>query len=255
MPGRTPSRSSTTCIAASRKAPRVRDHRRVIVIGPQFGGGDGLSELGRQVVAALAADAADAVLVYSLQDRGHPEILRRLPVRFCSSNGNRLHFVAAILGQTIRVSPGDLIVVLHSHFLPLSLPLVARGAALAAVLVGIESWRPLTMLQRAALSKAAHVVAISHHTVERFKAANPAVVRVGLNVCHPSAPAPRDAGPSLVAPGFALIVGRMSREERYKGHDALLEAWPRVRASCSDARLVIVGDGDDRAACRQRRAH
>jgi len=39
----------------------------------------------------------------------------------------------------------------------------------------------------------------------------------------------------------------MAREERYKGHDALLEAWPRVRASCPDARLVIVGDGDDRS--------
>lgn len=225
----------------------MRDRRRVIVIGPQFGGGDGLSELGRQVVAALAADTDDAVVVYSLQDRGHPEMLRRLPVRFSSSNGNRLRFVAAILGETIRLSPGDLIVVLHSHFLPLSLPLVARGAALAAVLVGIESWRPLTMLQRTALSKAAHVVAISHHTVERFKAANPAVVRTGLHVCHPSAPAARDAGASLVAPGFALIVGRMSREERYKGHDALLEAWPGVRASCPDARLVIVGDGDDRS--------
>ena len=31
----------------------MRDRRRVIVIGPQFGGDDGLSELGRQVVAAL----------------------------------------------------------------------------------------------------------------------------------------------------------------------------------------------------------
>jgi len=225
----------------------VRDRRRVIVIGPQFGGGDGLSELGRQVVAALATDTADTVVVYSLQDQGHPQMLRRLPVRFCSSNGNRLRFVAAILGETIRVSPGDLIVVLHAHLLPLSLPLVARGAALAAVLVGIESWRPLTMLQRSALSKAAHVVAISHHTVERFTAANPAVVRVGLHVCHPSAPGTGDTGASLVAPGFALIVGRMAREERYKGHDALLEAWPQVRASCPDARLIIVGDGDDRS--------
>src|SRR5882762_7653105 len=178
----------------------MRDRRRVIVIGPQFGGGDGLSELGRQVVAALAADTADTVVVYSLQDRGHPELLRRMPVQFCSSDGNRLRFVAAILGETLRVSAGDLIVVLHAHFLPLSLPLIARGAALAAVLVGIESWRPLTKLQRKALSKATHVVAISRHTVERFTAANPGVVRVGLTVCHPSVPATADAGASLVAP-------------------------------------------------------
>jgi glycosyltransferase involved in cell wall biosynthesis len=230
----------------------MRDGRRVIVIGPQFGGSDGLSELGRQVVAAVAADAADAVVVYSLQDRGHPELLRRMPVQFCSSDGNRLRFVAAILGETLRVSPGDLIVVLHAHFLPLSLPLIARGAALAAVLVGVESWRPLTMLQRAALSKAAHVVAISRHTVERFTAANPSLAHADLIVCHPSVPATADAGGSLVMPGFALIVGRMSREERYKGHDALLEAWPRVRASCPDARLVIVGEGDDRGRLQEK---
>jgi glycosyltransferase involved in cell wall biosynthesis len=61
-----------------------------------------------------------------------------------------------------------------------------------------------------------------------------------------------EAGANLVAPGFALIVGRLSHEERYKGHDALLEAGPRVRASCPDARLVIVGDGDDRARLQEK---
>src|SRR5258706_3235368 len=101
MPGRRPSRSSMRCIAALLRAPRMRDRRRVIVIGPQFGGGDGLSELGRQVVAALAADTADTIVAYSLQDRGHPELLRRMPVEFCSSDGNRLRFVAPILGVTL----------------------------------------------------------------------------------------------------------------------------------------------------------
>lgn len=44
----------------------------------------------------------------------------------------------------------------------------------------------------------------------------------------------------------ALIVGRLWAEERGKGHDALLEAWPEVRRRVPDARLWIVGDGDDR---------
>jgi phosphatidylinositol alpha-1,6-mannosyltransferase len=56
--------------------------------------------------------------------------------------------------------------------------------------------------------------------------------------------------PSLRSPGgdtpTVLIVGRMLSAERYKGHDELLEAWPRIVAACGDARLVIVGDGDDR---------
>src|SRR5262249_23166903 len=31
-----------------------------------------------------------------------------------------------------------------------------------------------------------------------------------------------------------------------KGHDALIDIWPAIRAVVNDAQLVIVGDGDDR---------
>lgn len=44
----------------------------------------------------------------------------------------------------------------------------------------------------------------------------------------------------------ALIVGRMWSEERGKGHDELIAAWPRVVARVPDAELWIGGDGDDR---------
>jgi phosphatidylinositol alpha-1,6-mannosyltransferase len=43
----------------------------------------------------------------------------------------------------------------------------------------------------------------------------------------------------------ALIVARMWAEERGKGHDQLLEAWPEVRRRLSDAELWVVGGGDD----------
>ncbi len=44
----------------------------------------------------------------------------------------------------------------------------------------------------------------------------------------------------------ALIVGRMWSEERGKGHDAVIEAWARVRRSVPDAELWIAGSGNDR---------
>jgi phosphatidylinositol alpha-1,6-mannosyltransferase len=50
------------------------------------------------------------------------------------------------------------------------------------------------------------------------------------------------AGPREPA---ALIIGRMWSEERGKGHDELLEGWQRVRDAVPDARLWIVGKGDD----------
>jgi phosphatidylinositol alpha-1,6-mannosyltransferase len=46
----------------------------------------------------------------------------------------------------------------------------------------------------------------------------------------------------------------MSADERYKGHDQILDAWPVVRSRIPDARLVIVGDGDDAPRLRAKAA-
>ncbi|MBE1531765.1 glycosyltransferase involved in cell wall biosynthesis [Actinomadura algeriensis] len=47
-----------------------------------------------------------------------------------------------------------------------------------------------------------------------------------------------------VPPGapLAVCVGRLTRQ---KGQDVLVAAWPEVLARCPDARLAIVGDGED----------
>ena len=50
----------------------------------------------------------------------------------------------------------------------------------------------------------------------------------------------------------ALIVGRMWSEEPGKGHDALIAAWPAVRARLPGAELWIVGGGHDRARLKAR---
>jgi phosphatidylinositol alpha-1,6-mannosyltransferase len=54
-----------------------------------------------------------------------------------------------------------------------------------------------------------------------------------------------DGRPSSSREPAALIVGRMWSEERGKGHDALIEAWPEVRRCVPDAELWIAGEGDD----------
>src|SRR4029079_19587106 len=41
----------------------------------------------------------------------------------------------------------------------------------------------------------------------------------------------------------AQIVGVVARLEPEKGHDTLLEAWPRVLRACPDAYLLVVGEG------------
>ena len=49
-----------------------------------------------------------------------------------------------------------------------------------------------------------------------------------------------------------LVVARLAVANRYKGHDQLVDAWPRVVASQPDAMLWIVGEGDDASRLRER---
>jgi len=68
-----------------------------------------------------------------------------------------------------------------------------------------------------------------------------------IAVCHPGLGGAVAAPPFDTSSSMALIVARMSASERYKGHDALLEVWPRVLERYPGAVLAIAGDGDDRA--------
>ena len=86
----------------------------------------------------------------------------------------------------------------------------------------------------------------------QFQSFNPDVT-IPIVVCPPGVDVPASPagrGSSL----SALIVGRMASEERYKGHDVLLDLWPRVLARVPGALLTIAGDGDDRGRL-ERRAH
>ena len=46
----------------------------------------------------------------------------------------------------------------------------------------------------------------------------------------------------------------MAGDERYKGHDALLEIWRDVVAAVPGASLRVVGDGDDRQRLERKAA-
>jgi phosphatidylinositol alpha-1,6-mannosyltransferase len=48
-----------------------------------------------------------------------------------------------------------------------------------------------------------------------------------------------------ITPRTIVMASRMGAAERFKGHDELLEAWPVILGRRPDARLAIVGRGDD----------
>lgn len=117
-------------------------------------------------------------------------------------------------------------------------------------LYGFEAWTPLPARKQDALAAADVRIAISRFTAARALEANPGAG--AIEVCP--LPLPQFAEPvdetntaplTDVGPHAVLIVGRMSRDERYKGHDQLIEAWPAVVARVPDAQLVIAGSGND----------
>ena len=115
-------------------------------------------------------------------------------------------------------------------------------------LYGIEVWRPLDGTAGGRSPRPPWCFAISAHTLERARPFAP-----GLGGARRPPPGPggaqagrggrRRSSSAASAAGFFLIVGRMDARERYKGHDQLLEALRGI----PDARLVVAGDGDDRA--------
>ena len=219
---------------------------RFIVLTPRLDGRDGISEVSRQVVRALAEESSAGVEAWTL-DGGCPDDMGKPGVTVRSAAGNRARLLRWTIEAAIRRSfAGTTVVAMHVHLAPLGALLRARGARLAAFLHGIEVWRPLRLRERSALELADRVVANSRHTVEQFRAVNPWWGSRSITVAALGAsPAAANVTPSAER-GFVLIVGRLSSAERYKGHDALIDAWPAVLQAVPDARLIVAGDGDDR---------
>ena len=211
-----------------------------LIVTPGLAGADGISVMSRLITRTL-----EPARVLSLADGDDAE----LPVGtgLVGAGRSKLRFLWRAARLALTSWPRGDIVCLHLRLAPIA-QILARGSGqVTMVLVGIEAWRRLRRSERLALERADRIVAISAHTLRRFRETNPSFAETEISVCHLGASAPPPARPAEETAPFALVVGRMARAERYKGHDLLVEVWPRVTALCPEARLVVAGDGDDRA--------
>jgi glycosyltransferase involved in cell wall biosynthesis len=214
---------------------------------PNFRGRDGISRLAR-----LVASAFDQVTVLALHEPA--TVMRDGQVEVRGAGGRSSRFVAAGLRGAASADRHTTVIVTHLHLAPAALAFTARGASLATILCGVEAWSPLNRLQRAALDRAARLIAISEFTRDGFQKANPHFAGRVVDVCHPGVESLPRVAHAEGGPPSALIVGRMAGDERYKGHDPLLEIWRDVSAVVHGAVLRIVGDGDDRSRLERKAA-
>lgn len=226
--------------------------RRVLVLTPAIAGENGVAAVCRSVLPALAADSSVGIEIGALADTEPWPGAARATVQHLGG-GSRLRLIGKTLLSAGAAAPPDLVLILHLHLTPLALPYLVRGARCAVFLHGIEAWQPLRRREIAVLQRSL-LLANSHWTADQFQRANPSLAWTPVHIiplgiatqAPPAVPCPAMASP------FALITGRMHAAERYKGHDQLLDLWPRLCLHIPHARLVIAGDGDDRERLRQR---
>lgn len=155
------------------------------------------------------------------------------------------------LASTLALSAGvRMLVCGHVAQLPVAWLARLRRPGLRYVLVahGIEVWRPFSFWERVALRGAWRVFCVSEYTRRELLsrvALDPLRVVVLPNALDPLLDAGGTEGPVAVHQPVILTVSRLSASDNYKGVDHLIEAMPAILKKTPDAKLRIVGRGDD----------
>ncbi len=209
--------------------------------------GGGTAVVGRLFAHCVARFCADRALEFVLLNMGSASPLEPATGHRTLSGG-RHRLASRLLGHQLAGRPAAIV---FDHLGPARVQALLPAWCAAPYLVmlhGIEAWRPLGWSHRRALRNATVRVANSRYTRARLLAqwagevgTLPLALEKRPPLGEPDGELLREAGE-----GFLLIVGRMSRNERYKGHDELLTALARVLTRWPATRLVVAGEGDDR---------
>jgi phosphatidylinositol alpha-1,6-mannosyltransferase len=125
-----------------------------------------------------------------------------------------------------------------------------RPVPYAVFLHGIEVWRPIVGRRREALLGANLLLVNSATTQNEARVFNPWLPKAEvtwLGVERQNEMAKVGSNPPV-----GLIVGRMADSERLKGHDSVMDAWPIIRSAIPNAKLMIVGEGNDKSRLQKR---
>jgi phosphatidyl-myo-inositol dimannoside synthase len=208
--------------------------------------GDGVAYVGRLLHRALEPLTEELVCVELGDYDGHPISLPRRGI-----------FIREFEEAQARHRP-DWWLFVHCDVarLQYALPEGLRRPY-AVFMHGGEVFEPALNRARArVLRHATARLANSRHTARNAVAAAPdigivSICQLALLPDPPTGPVDTEVL-RHVGRGYGLIVARMNSDERFKGHDVLLEAWSAVRGAAPDARLVVVGGGDDVARLRHK---
>jgi glycosyltransferase involved in cell wall biosynthesis len=172
-----------------------------------------------------------------------------------------LNFALGIAISALRQRP-KLILCGHLNFAPVAYWLNRLAGIPYWILVyGVDAWEIESLTKKRALQAATKIISISHYTRDRLideQHLDPnqfALLPVTFDIqrFQPAAKSDYLLKRYNLTPEQPIIltVARLSRAERYKGYDKILEALPTIRQTIPNIRYVLVGKGDDRARVEQ----
>jgi phosphatidyl-myo-inositol dimannoside synthase len=230
--------------------------RILVLTTDAFGGRGGIAKYNRDMLTALCAlPGCEEVVAIPRAMPGAPE---QMPpnLRYLTSGlGSKLRFARAVLG--VAMLRFDLVLCGHINLLPLAaLARLRSGASLALMLYGIDAWRPhRSKLVNRLARRAGAVFSISRVTARKFVAWSGVAenaITILPNAIELEKYGAGDKNPALLAAlGLAgktvlMTLGRLSKNERYKGVDEVLEVIPVLLKRWPDLTYLLAGDGDDR---------
>lgn len=206
-------------------------------------GHGGIARVARMTARTMIDQGTDIELL-SLLDEMPVDIADH---RATTVRGNRIAYVArchvAALTRDRFLYDSVGMARAHPRFAPLRRPY-------GVWIHGIEVWHYLGADRERALRAADLVLVNSQFTLDRFQN-----LHWPLDAAHVCWLATEDdeaptARPDFQGPPTVLLLGRIDKDQFYKGHKEVVESWSTVAAAIPDARLVIAGGGSGLAHLR-----
>src|ERR1051326_7987759 len=231
----------------------------LVLLTDAFGGQGGIAKFNRDLLNALCAHPdMEEVTALPRTIAGHPGMLPDRLIYETQAAGGKGKYVYHLGRLVAQRNSFDGVICAHIHLLPLAALSARRSRApLILVVFGVEAWRPphIRGLSRS-LRCVDTFVSISRFTRERFLAWAPLRYEQGqiIPVCVELSrfgPGPK---PAYLLERYGLsgrrviaTLARLSKAERYKGIDEVLEVMPSLVREMPDLVYLILGDGDDRS--------
>jgi phosphatidylinositol alpha-1,6-mannosyltransferase len=183
-----------------------------------------------------------------------PKVVQKAPVR------GLFQYMLGAVSTAIRHGPFDYVFCAHLNYAPLAF-VVARllGIPMWLQLHGIEAWAKPSRLVRWSAEQSSIVTSVSRHTRRmflRWADLPPHVVRVLPNTVGEQFRPDGDRNSMREKYGLSgkkvlLTVSRLSKQDRYKGHEEVIRCMPALRSEFENLVYAIAGDGDLRSELRQ----